>query len=130
VAQVPSGEAFTNNQISDIERVIETADSETALHFAVYVGGAKGDIRDAAEKQHVRFGAAASQVVLIVVDPGDRLLEIVTGDESSRRLSDRACALAALSMTTSFAGGDLVGGILTGIRMLAEAAGKPLPAPR
>jgi uncharacterized membrane protein YgcG len=130
VAQVPSGEAFTNNQISDIERVIATADSETALHFAVYVGGAEGDIRDAAEKQHARFGRAASRVVLIVVDPGDRLLEIVTGVESSRRLSDRACALAALSMTTSFAGGDLVGGILTGIRMLAEAAGKPVPAPR
>jgi uncharacterized membrane protein YgcG len=127
---VPSGEAFTNDQITDIERVIEMADGETALHFSVYVGGADGDIRDAAETLHARFGVAASAVVLIVISPGDRLLEIVTGEESSRRLSDRACALAALSMTTSFAGGDLVGGILTGVRMLAEASGKPLPAPR
>jgi uncharacterized membrane protein YgcG len=127
---VPSGEAFTNDQITDIERVIEMADGETALHFSVYVGGADGDIRDAAETLHARFGVAASEVVLIVISPGDRLLEIVTGEESSRRLSDRACALAALSMTTSFAGGDLVGGILTGVRMLAEASGKPLPAPR
>jgi uncharacterized membrane protein YgcG len=126
---VPSGEAFTNDQISDIERVIVTANGETALQFSVYVGGAEGDIRDAAEKLHARFGAAARLVILLVVSPGDRLLEIVTGEESGRRLSDRACALAALSMTTSFAGGDLTGGILTGIRMLAEAAGKPLPAP-
>jgi hypothetical protein len=31
-----------------------------------------------------------------------------------------------LSMTTSFAGGDLVGGVLTGLRMLAEASGREL----
>jgi hypothetical protein len=29
-------------------------------------------------------------------------------------------------MTTSFAGGDLFGGIVTGVRMLAEAAGRPI----
>ena len=52
--------------------------------------------------------------------------EVVTGEAAARRLSDRACALAALSMTTSFAGGDLAGGIVTGIRMLAEAAGQPI----
>jgi uncharacterized membrane protein YgcG len=129
VAQVPSGDAFTNDQIRDIERVVEMASAETALTFSVYVGGAEGDIRDAAEALHAQFGVAATSTVLVVVSPGDRLLEIVTGEASARRLSDRACALAGLSMTTSFAGGDLVGGILTGVRMLAEAAGKPLPAP-
>lgn len=126
---MPSGDAFTNDQIRDIERVVEMASGETGLTFSVYVGGAEGDIRDAAEALHAQFGVASTSTVLIVVSPGDRLLEIVTGEASARRLSDRACALAALSMTTSFAGGDLVGGILTGIRMLAEAAGKPLPAP-
>jgi uncharacterized membrane protein YgcG len=129
VAQVPSGDAFTNDQIRGIERVVEMASAETELTFSVYVGGADGDIRDAAEALHAQFGAAATATVLVVVSPGDRLLEIVTGEASARRLSDRACALAALSMTTSFAGGDLVGGILTGVRMLAEAAGKPVPAP-
>lgn len=126
---MPSGEAFTHDQVRELERVAEMASGETGLRFAVYVGSAQGDIRDAAEKLHARFGAAAPRTVLIVVTPADRLLEIVTGEAAARRLSDRACALAALSMTTSFAGGDLVGGILTGVRMLAEAAGKPLPAP-
>jgi uncharacterized membrane protein YgcG len=130
VAQVPSGEAFTSDQTRDIERVVATANAETALTFSVYVGGAEGDIRDVAEAMHATFGATATDTVLVVVSPGDRLLEIVTGEASSRRLTDRACALAALSMTTSFAGGDLVGGIVTGVRMLAEAAGKPLPSPR
>lgn len=127
---MPSGEAFTNDQLRDIERVVETANGETGLTFSVYVGGADGDIRDAAEKLHAKYGANATNTVLVMISPGDRLLEIVTGEAAARRLSDRACALAALSMTTSFAGGDLVGGVLTGVRMLAEAAGKPLPAPR
>jgi uncharacterized membrane protein YgcG len=125
---VPSGEAFTHDQLRDLERVVDRASAETGLRFSVYVGSASGDIRDAAEKLHARFGAEASNVVLVVVAPADRLLEIVTGEGSARRLTDRACALAALSMTTSFAGGDLVGGILTGVRMLAEASGHPVIA--
>lgn len=127
---MPSGEAFTNDQIRSIERVVETADTETGLTFSVYIGGAAGDIRDEAERLHASFGAAAGETVLVLVSPGDRLLEIVTGTGSGRRVSDRACALAALSMTTSFAGGDLVGGIVTGVRMLAEAAGQPLGVAR
>lgn len=122
-----SGEPFTNEQQRDIERVIELANSDTGLLFSVYVGPVEGDIRDAAEAKHAQFGVRAGETVLLVVAPGDRLLEIVTGEAAARRLSDRACALAALSMTTSFAGGDLTGGIVTGIRMLAEAAGPPIP---
>jgi len=127
---VPSGEAFTSDQIRDIERVVQTASGETGLSFSVCIGGADGDIRDEAERLHAAIGPAAGQAVLIVISPGDRLLEIVTGDDAARRLSDRACALAALSMTTSFAGGDLVGGIVTGVRMLAEATGKSVTSPR
>jgi uncharacterized membrane protein YgcG len=126
VAQVPSGDPFTNGQHRDIERVIEAATTETGLFFSVFVGNVDGDIRDAAESRHAAFGAAASDTTLVLVSPGDRMLEIVTGEAASRRLSDRACELAALSMTTSFAGGDLAGGIVTGVRMLAEAAGHPV----
>jgi uncharacterized membrane protein YgcG len=123
---VPSGEAFSNEQHRDIERVIASASSSTGLHFSVYVGEVDGDIRDAAEAKHAELGADASDGVLILVAPNDRLLEIVTGESAARRLSDRACALAALSMTTAFAGGDLVGGIVTGVRMLADASGRPI----
>jgi uncharacterized membrane protein YgcG len=130
VAQVPSGEDFTGDQIGNIERVVATADTETGLNFSVFIGGVDGDIRDEAEKLHAEFGPAAPRAVLVLVSPGDRLLEIVTGTESARRLTDQACALAGLSMTTSFAGGDLAGGIVTGVRMLAEAAGAPLTSTR
>jgi uncharacterized membrane protein YgcG len=129
---VPSGDGgpFTDTQVREISRGCSTASSETGLHFSVYVGPVEGDIRDHAERLHSALGATAARAVLVLVAPGDRQLEVVTGKESSRRLSDRACALAALSMTTAFAGGDLVGGIVTGLRMLSEAAGRELPAGR
>lgn len=123
---MPSTEPFTNDQIREIGRATATASNESGLHFSVYIGGVDGDIRDAAERMHAALGATAPRAVLVVVSPGDRLLEIVTGKDSARRVSDRACTLAALSMTTSFNGGDLVGGIVTGLRMMSEAAGRPL----
>jgi len=119
---------FTDGQVREISRASGKASAESGLHFSVYVGAVEGEIRDHAERLHAALGRQASSGVLILIAPGDRQLEIVTGKESSRRLSDRACALAALSMTTSFAGGDLVGGIMTGVRMLSEAAGRELPA--
>jgi uncharacterized membrane protein YgcG len=129
VALVPSGEAFTNEQVRDIGRAAAVASTETGLHFSVYVGAVDGDWRDGAEKLHAALGHRASVGVLVVVSPGDRQLEILTGKESARRLSDRACTLAALSMTTAFAGGDIAGGISTGLRMLAESAGRPIELP-
>lgn len=139
VGPVPSGspsmvtrdtQAFTDAQQRDISRTCAAATAETGLHFSVYVGGVDGDVRDQAERLHAALGPLAPRAVLVVVTPGDRQLEIVTGKVSGRRLSDRACALAALSMTTAFAGGDLTGGIVTGVRMLGEAAGRELPGGR
>lgn len=119
---------FTDAQIRELSRACTTSSSGTGLHYTVYVGPVEGEIREHAERLHAALGALAPRGVLLLVAPGDRQLEIVTGRDSSRRLSDRACALAALSMTTAFAGGDLVGGIVTGLRMLGEAAGRELPA--
>ena len=123
---MPSGEPFTDTQVREISRACSTASEECGLHYSVYVGPVEGDVRDHAERLHAALGARASSGVLVLVAPGDRQLEIVTGKESARRLSDRSCALAALSMTTAFSGGDLVGGIVTGLRMMAESAGREL----
>ena len=66
--------------------------------------------------------------MLIAVSPGQRVVEVVTGASAARRLPDRACALAVLSMTSSFASGDLVGGLVNGLRQLSDQAGRPLGA--
>ena len=62
--------------------------------------------------------------VLIAVSPNDRVLQIVTGATARKRLPDRACKLAALSMVASFGGGDLTGGLVSGLAQLADHAGR------
>lgn len=127
---MPTGEAsnspaFTDGQLRDISQALNAASAETGLHFSAYVGTPDGPSRAYAERLLAALTDRAPVGVLILVSPGDRRLEIVTGSAASRRVPDRSCALAALSMRTAFVGGDLVGGIVTGIRMLAETAGEP-----
>ena len=57
------------------------------------------------------------------MSPGERVVEIVTGAESSRRIDDRGAKLAVMSMVASFKESDLVGGIVEGLTMLADQAG-------
>ena len=73
---------------------------------------------------HAALGADADLGVLVFVEPDARRVEVVTGETAQRRLDDRAAGLASLSMATSFAGGDLTGGIVNGLRMMAQAAGR------
>ena len=102
---------------------------ETGLRFTLYVGELGTPTRARAEELHAHSGGATTEAVLIAVSPGQRVVEVVTGSAAARRLPDRACALAVLSMTTAFAGGDLVGGIVNGLRQLSDQAGRP-PAHR
>ncbi len=99
------------------------ASRESGITFSVYVGALEEPTRDFAERLHAQLEDPAASV-LIAISPGQRVLEIVTGAASTKRLPDRACALAALSMTASFAGGDLVGGMVSGLRMLSDQAGR------
>ena len=78
-----------------------------------------------AEELFERSGHDLPESVLLAVSPGQRVVEVVTGSAAARRLPDRACALAVLSMTNAFGSGDLVGGIVNGLRQLSDQAGHP-----
>jgi hypothetical protein len=51
------------------------------------------------------------------------VVEIVTGEESARRISDRSARLAALSTIAAASEGDLIGALVNGVRTLADQAG-------
>lgn len=116
---------FTLKQLERLDEALTMASRETGIYFTVYVGHITGHTRATAEELHPRMGLQSANGVLMAVDPEQRVLEIVTGRESVKRLPDRACALAALSMTAAFGSGDLVGGIVNGLRMLSDQAGHP-----
>ena len=122
---MPAGEAFSERQNDDIVRAIRLAREQAELPVSVYVGTLDGDPRDVAMLLHGALGAQSDRSVLVAVDPGARRLEIVTGREARRRLDDRSTGLAAMAMTSAFQGGDLSGGLASGIIALAEHARTP-----
>ncbi|MDX6258021.1 MAG: hypothetical protein QOJ11_4355 [Frankiales bacterium] len=131
---MPAGDAFSAHDLSEIGREVRAISDEAKVVFSVLVAdpddlGDTPDVRALAERAHAALGDRAHEAVLVLVAPNARRVEIVTGSDLRGRLSDRDCALAALSMTSSFAGGDLTGGVLQGVRMLGQRTGKPRRQP-
>lgn len=106
-----------------LQEILGKARTISGFAFALYVGPLP-EGRVAAVAQHSVLRDPAS-TVLVAVSPSERRLEIVVGVNVAVDLSDRACELAALSMTSSFAAGDLAAGLREGIVMLAEHARHP-----
>jgi hypothetical protein len=124
VARVQAQEGpFTTRQLLRLDEALRLADQTTGLHFSVYCGELDEPVRETAEKMHSELEDPV-KTVLLAVSPGQRVLEIVTGEQARRRLQDRDCKLAAFSMAASFSGGDLAGGFINGLSMLVNLAGK------
>jgi uncharacterized membrane protein YgcG len=122
---VAAGETFTSAQRQEIDKAIRDAETLCRLEFSVFVGRSEGETRPFAERLHAAL-TAPDRSVLVLVDPAARLLEIVTGLEAHRVLDDAQVKLAALTMQTAFAAGDLAGGITRGVLQLAEHARRPM----
>jgi len=114
---------FKPAQLARIDEALTLASRETGLLFSVYVGDLGSASRATAEAMFGKLAARHPAPVLLAVSPAQRRLEIVTGGESARRIPNRVASLAALAMRGSFSSGDLTGGIVTGLRQLADAAG-------
>ncbi|MDQ1742633.1 MAG: hypothetical protein QOE23_972 [Pseudonocardiales bacterium] len=114
---------FKPAQLARIDEALTLASRETGLLFSVYVGELGTDSRATAEAMFGKLSGRHHAPVLLAISPAQRRLEIVTGGESARRIPNRVASLAALAMRGSFANGDLAGGIVTGLRQLADAAG-------
>lgn len=126
-----TGEGLTPRQQERIEQVVESSRKENGLDVSVLVGDLEledlSQFRAACERLHAALGPRSSAAVLLVVAPGQRHVEIVTGPEVRRRVPDRVAALAVLSMTSAFRGGDLTAGIVDGVRQIGSAAGRGAP---
>ena len=123
--EVVGGQIFSYQELARLDEALTMSSRETGLFFNLYLGDLGKRTRSRAEELHASSKADPSDSVLIAVSPGQRVVEVVTGASAGRRLPDRACALAVLSMTSSFAAGDLVGGLVNGLRQLSDQAGRP-----
>jgi uncharacterized membrane protein YgcG len=120
---VAAGE-FNSGERHEIDRCIRAAEQASRYEFSVYVGRSEGEPKAFARRLHASL-VAPPRSVLILVDPDARAVEIVTGVDVRRNLSDREVELAVLGMQAEFADGDLVGGLKRGISMLADHARAP-----
>ena len=114
---------FNTRQLLRLDEALRVADRATGLTFSVYVGDLDEPMRGHAEKLHGQLDDPG-HTVLIAVSPNQRVLEIVTGPDARKRIPDRDAKLAALSMAAAFSGGDLAGGIISGLDQLATHAGR------
>lgn len=116
---------FSYQELARLDEALTMSSRETGLRFTLYIGDLGRQTRLRAEELHSLSGGNTSEAVLIAISPGQKVVEVVTGAAAARRMPDRACALAVLSMTTTFANGDLIGGIVGGLRQLSDQAGHP-----
>ncbi|SDZ41551.1 protein of unknown function [Micromonospora pattaloongensis] len=114
---------FSTRQLLRLDEALRIADESTGLRFSVYVGPLDEPVRAHAEKLHAEL-VDADKAVLVAVSPNQRVLEVVTGAEARRRITDRDAKLAALSMVAAFTNGDLAGGIISGLDQLSTHAGR------
>lgn len=113
---------FSTEQLSRLDEALTLASRDTGLLFAIYLGDL-GDKPEVAAAEYQASLDSSDTAVLVAVSPGQRLVEVVTGPEAKLRLPDRGAKLAVMSMVASFKESDLFGGLLSGLRMLADQAG-------
>lgn len=119
---MPAGDRLTTRERYAVEEAIRKAELLSRAEFSVYVGPVTAADPHAFATQLHNTLVAPARSVMIVVDPERHILEIVTGGWVRRTLSDAEAALAAETMRSRFAEGDLVGGLCAGITSLGEHA--------
>lgn len=127
ITEEKTDQLFSWQELSRLDEALTMSSRETGLRFTLYIGDLGKRTRIRAEELFAQSGGDLAENVLIAVSPGQRVVEVVTGAAAARRIPDRACALAVLSMTNTFASSDLVGGIVNGLRQLSDQAGHPRP---
>ncbi len=113
---------FTPVQLARLDEALTLASRDTGLRFSVYLGDLGPEPSARVAELHDQL-EDSGEAVLVAVSPEQRFVEVLSGAEARTRLPDRGAKLAVMSMVASFKEGDLLGGLLSGLRMLADQAG-------
>lgn len=116
-----SSTALNATERAALDVTIRTAEQACRAEISVFVGAAAGNPRQFATSLHNTLVLPARSV-LIMVDPDQRVVEIVTGGHVRERLSDEESRQVVATMTERFAAGDIFGGLTSGIGLLGTLA--------
>ena len=113
---------FDPVQLARLDEALTLASRETGLRFSIWLGDLGPDAPARVAELHAQLEGSVD-AVLVAVSPEQRVVEVRSGPGARTRLPDRGAKLAVMSMVASFREGDLLGGLLSGLRMLADQAG-------
>jgi hypothetical protein len=113
---------FTRVELARLDEALTLTSRDTGLRFSVYLGDLGSEPTARVAQLHDQL-EDSSEAVLVAVSPEQRVVEVLSGAEARIRLPDRGAKLAVMSMVASFKEGDLFGGLLSGLSMLADQAG-------
>ena len=114
---------FSPAQLARVDEALALSTRSTGLEFAIYLGDLGEQSHEQAVELHAALGDRAPSGILIAVSPGERKAEVVTGREAQRRVPDRSCQLAMMSMVASFKENEILEGLVEALRMLSDTAG-------
>ena len=115
---------FTTRQLLRLDEALRVADQQTGLTFSVYIGELEEPVRDTPRSCTSRSSDPADGGADRGVAEPAACWRSSPATRPASGISDRDAKLAALSMAASFAGGDLAGGVLSGLDQLATHAGR------
>ncbi len=117
------GDRLSPGDVNRVAWAARRAEEACGHPFVAYIAepGAQGPVEQRAHALHATL-PDRDETVLVYVDPQHHEVSVVTGARAARTLSDATCALATAGMVSSFAAGDLTGGIVGGLAQLGQAA--------
>jgi hypothetical protein len=120
VVPVRAGE-FAPEERRAIDVAIRAAETVSRCEFSVYVGPTEQNHRDYAERMHAVM-ASPNRSLLMMINPEDRAIEVVTGSYARRVLRDSCVAGVLAAMKPLLAADDVVSGVVFGLGLLEEEA--------
>ena len=114
-----AGPPFKDSDLIRLDDTLTDAIRATHVRFSVYIGDA---VNPAAETDALLPTTPdAENSVLIAVYPNQRAIEIRSGREASARATDRVLQLGVTAALASFGQGNLLDGITSAVRVMANA---------
>ncbi|MEE2031858.1 DUF5130 family protein [Rhodococcus chondri] len=117
------GVPFTDRDLATLDDTLTAATRATKVRFNVYIGDAVSPVTATDAVFPTTPDAAHS--VLIAVYPNQRAIEIRSGREVAGRVPDRVAQLGVTAAVASFGQGQLLDGIISAVRVVANAIVAP-----
>lgn len=119
----PTTPPFSRRELIGLDDTLRDASELARVRFSVYIGDLGPDpVADArkvlAKAPEPRNGA------LLAVSPNTRDVVVVSGSDVADRVNDRVAGLGVTAAVTSFKQGDLIDGLIAGLRVMATAAAR------